>query len=310
MSGLTGQGGDEDDSDEELDADDTRAELRAANLAAGERVIRVDLRYDGTDFFGWQFQPDRRSVQECLEDAIFTVTGERLRTSSAGRTDAGVHAIQQVASFRTCSRIPIDRFGHALHTNLPDDVTVLGCWEAPADFRAQYSSLQKRYRYVVDTRRWPDPLTRRHAYWYRRPLDLPAMQLAAQVMRGRQSYRSFEGHGPTKRSGVRDVSDLQLIRCDEWLAWNETPIAAAGHPAGRFLYLETQANGFLHHMVRIMMGTLLEVGCGKWTADDVRRILAAEDRNVAGPTAPAQGLYMLRVECAGFAELPAGMGPR
>lgn len=258
--------------------------------------IRLLLAYDGTRYAGWQIQPTLPSIQGMLEEAIRKLTGESVRVLSAGRTDAGVHALGQVANFHSSFPIPPHKWRAALQAKLPEDIVILKSDEAPADFHATFTAKSKRYRYVIDNSLVDDPFLRRYVWRISQPLDADAMQAAARSLLGTHDFRSFESHWPNKASSVRTVSDLTIARAARWDVWS--PHALRNGPAadpGRFIVLEIEADGFLYNMVRTIVGTLVNVGRGTWSGEDVRRILMAQDRTIAGGTAPAQGLFMVRV---------------
>lgn len=282
------------------------------------RNIRLTLAYDGTNYVGWQVQPNGVAVQEVLEQAIWRLTGESVRVLSAGRTDSGVHALGQVASFRTASAISAANFRPGLQTFLPEDVIVREAVEVPLDFHATYSARWKRYRYVIHNSRVPDPFVRRYAYRYGGELDVPRMHAAGQLLVGKHDFRCFETEFPNRASSIRTVTELSVARCSGWPVWS--PGAWRGAPSresatgsaaphsdavrslsaqfdadGEFIRLDIVADGFLYNMVRAIAGTLLNVGRGRWQVEDVARILQSGDRAQAGATAPACGLYLVEV---------------
>jgi tRNA pseudouridine38-40 synthase len=241
------------------------------------RNLRLLLRYDGTDFAGWQVQPGFRTVQEVLETAIAAVTRERIRANASGRTDAGVHALGQVVNFYSATRLGCDVLVKAINAHLPADVAVRFCDEVPQAFCANKDAVRKTYRYVIYDGRPHDPFLGRYAWHHRRPLDAEAMAVAARSLVGRHDFRSFETDWPNRLSSVRTV-----FRCD---------VARFGET----IRLEVEADGFLYNMVRAIAGTLAQVGRGYWPADRMGAILVARDRTIAGPTAPAHGLFLQRV---------------
>jgi tRNA pseudouridine38-40 synthase len=227
---------------------------------------------------------------------------------SAGRTDSGVHALGQVANFRTGSAIPAANFRPGLQNFLPDDVIVREAVEVPLDFHATYSARWKRYRYVIHNSRVADPFVRRYAYRYGGELDVPRMHAAAQALVGTHDFRCFETEFPNRATSVRTVTELTLARCAGWPVWrpgvwHDTPcresatrsVAPHCDGDGEFIRLDIVADGFLYNMVRAITGTLLNVGRGRWQVEDVARILAGGDRTQAGETAPACGLYLVEV---------------
>ncbi|MFO0907964.1 MAG: tRNA pseudouridine(38-40) synthase TruA [Isosphaeraceae bacterium] len=241
------------------------------------RNIKLLLTYDGTEFSGWQRQPDHRTVQQELEEAIGRLTGVAATTTASGRTDAGVHALGQVVHFYTVSRHPTETFVKALNALLPRDVRVLGAWDVPQSFHATLDARSKRYRYVIDNGRVADPFQLRYAWHVHAPLDVVAMHRAGQALTGRHDFHSFETNWPNRTSSVRTILDLVVERVADRVT------------------IEVEADGFLYNMVRSITGTLVEVGKGKWPGSRVAEILAAEDRREAGPTAPPQGLFLLQV---------------
>jgi tRNA pseudouridine38-40 synthase len=241
------------------------------------RNIKLTLAYDGTDFYGWQKQPGLRTVEQVLLDAIGELTGERPSLTASGRTDAGVHALGQVAHFLTASRHPASTILRALNALLARDVRVLQAEEVPQAFHATLDARSKRYRYVIDNAPIADPFQLRYAWHVPRPLDADAMARAAQALRGRHDFRSFETDWPNRTSSVRQIFEITVLR------------------SGSMVAMEVEADGLLYNMVRSISGTLILVGSGKrpeaWVAD----VLAACMREKAGPTAPPQGLFLLKV---------------
>jgi tRNA pseudouridine38-40 synthase len=264
------------------------------------RTICLTLAYDGTAYCGWQWQPNGVSVQQVVEGALAEFTGETIRVTAAGRTDAGVHAFGQLVSFHTSSTIPVEGFRWGLVTKLPTDVVVRDVVELPHGFSARFDAARKRYRYVIHTTRMPWPWLRNAVWWHRGTLDDAAMQAAADLLVGTHDFRCFESQWPNKESSVRTVFEARWWRCGEWGVWHGDAASALALDSGLssldFLCFDIVADGFLYNMVRAIVGTLVAVGRGRWTADDVRRILETGDRTLAGDTAPAQGLYLVDVE--------------
>jgi len=266
------------------------------------RNIALRLAYDGTPFCGWQVQPNGPTIQAALQKAILKLTGESVTVYSAGRTDSGVHALGQVANFFSGSPIPPAQFAAALQTLLPSEIQLLQSWEAPPEFHATFTARWKRYRYLIHNASHPVPFLKHRCWWLRRRLDVEAMQSAADQLLGTHDFRCFETEWPNKTTSVRTIHELNLFRQPLWDAWRpfavpRAELSAAPAPADDSLIcLEIAADGFLYNMVRSITGTLVNVGRGRWTAADVARILAAQDRNLAGATAPAEGLYLVQVE--------------
>ena len=242
------------------------------------RNIKLTLAYDGTDFNGWQTQPGYRTVQETLEQAIAQLTGEkRIRANASGRTDAGVHAAGQVVNFYSSTQLPPDVLVRALNAHLPADISVYAAEDMAQAFDANRDARRKLYRYVIHDGPVPSPFLRRYACQSRHTLDVSAMRRAAAPLEGHHDFHSFETDWPNRMSSVRTITHLALNRFGDWI------------------WLDVEADGFLYNMVRAIAGTLMNVGRGYWPESKVAEILHAEDRAEAGPTAPAQGLFLMRV---------------
>jgi tRNA pseudouridine38-40 synthase len=266
------------------------------------RNIALRLAYDGTAFCGWQVQPNGPTIQAALQKAILKLTGESVTVYSAGRTDSGVHALGQVANFYSGSPIPPAQFAAALQTHLPREIQLLQSWEALPEFHATFAARWKRYRYLIHNAPQPVPFLQNRCWWLKRRLDVEAMQAAAHHLLGTHDFRCFETEWPNKTTSVRTIHELNLFRQPLWDAWRPFAIPRADSSPSTaprddsLVCLEIAADGFLYNMVRSITGTLVNVGRGRWTAADVARILAAQDRNLAGATAPAEGLYLVQVE--------------
>jgi tRNA pseudouridine38-40 synthase len=244
------------------------------------RTFRLTLEYDGTDLAGWQVQPDgRRTVQGELNAALARVTGEACSALGAGRTDAGVHAEAQVASVRLATDLAPDVLRRALNALLPRDVAVREVVEAPADFHALRDARGKLYRYAVWNGPSRSPLRDRTHHYVAARLDAKAMEEGARALVGTHDFASFQAAGSDVRSTERTLRRLDL----------------EARPEGEVLF-HLEGEGFLRHMVRIAVGTLLEVGRGRRPPGWVAEALAARERAAAGPTAPARGLTLVRVE--------------
>ena len=275
------------------------------------RNIRLTLAYDGTRYVGWQIQPNGVSVQAAVEAALREFSGCQVSLIAAGRTDAGVHALGQVANFRTESAIPCRGFVAGLQQFLPDDILVRRADEVPLEFHSTYAAKRKRYRYVIHNARAAHPFLRGYAHDSMLRSTSGAMHAAAQVLVGRHDFCCFESQHPNTATSVRTVFEATVGRFGGWPAWNADSMIEPARPsAGDFLWFDIVADGFLYNMVRTIAGTLIRVGEHKWDAADVRRILEGQDRRDAGPTAPACGLYLVSVHYdetpqLGGAELPA-----
>jgi tRNA pseudouridine38-40 synthase len=244
------------------------------------RNIKLILSYDGTDFNGWQTQPGRRTVQETLEKAIAALTGRPARANASGRTDTGVHAVGQVVNFYSDTSLAPEVLVRALNAHLPSDVVAKEATDVPQAFDANRDARRKLYRYVIHDGAVPDLFLRRYCCRSRRPLDAAAMRRAAEPLVGRHDFRCFETDWPNRMSSVRTITHLAVSRMGDWV------------------WLDVEADGFLYNMVRAIAGTLMNVGRGYWPEGQVATILEAGDRTLAGPTAPAAGLFLMRVTYA------------
>jgi tRNA pseudouridine38-40 synthase len=241
------------------------------------RNVRVQLAYDGSRFFGWQRQEGFVSVQAAVEEALLALSGEAVTVHGSGRTDTGAHALRQVASFHMESRLDDDSLLRALNAHLPDGVAAGALESCPDDFHAQYDARGKRYGYLVSTARFRPPFAREYVHWIPQALDLDAMRAAARLLLGEHDFSSFANAGSPRRSNVRRLDALHIV--------------ARRRGFGLFV----QGSGFLYNMVRTIAGTLFEVGRGKLASAALPELLAARDRRLGGPTAPAAGLYLLAV---------------
>jgi tRNA pseudouridine38-40 synthase len=245
------------------------------------RTLKLTLAYDGTDFAGWQVQENKRTVQGVLEDAWAMITGERLRATASGRTDAGVHALAQVASLRTATQLTSDVLRRALNASLPADVVVGSVEDATEGFHAIRDAVSKRYRYVIHDGELADAFRRRWSWKVWQRLDERAMHRAAQALVGKHDFRSFQTSGAPRKTTVRTVSELWVRR---GLADDADLITC-----------EIEADGFLYNMVRAIVGALYEVGRGARPESWPAEVLAACDRRAGAMTAPPQGLFLVSV---------------
>ena len=243
-----------------------------------ERNLKLVIEYDGTGLAGWQRQPDRPSVQGFLEAAVHRLTGEESTVIGAGRTDAGVHARGQVAHFKTWSGLPPDVFLRGLNALLPDAISVKAVDEVPLDFHARYHAVSKIYDYDLYLKPTPSALNRLYAWHIPFALDLEDMARALERLRGEQDFASFQSTGSQVAGTVRRMMDVALVPMDNGL-----------------VRITLQANGFLRHMVRSIVGTLVDVGRGRMTWSGIEAVVDARDRARAGATAPAHGLCLREV---------------
>ncbi len=240
--------------------------------------MKLIIEYEGTQYAGWQIQPNAVGIQQVLQNAIAEITGEQgLNLIGSGRTDAGVHALGQTANFTTNTSIPAADLVHAVNTNLPDDVAVVHAEDVAGDFHARYSAKSKTYRYSILNQRVPSPIHRRWWHLVRKPLDLEAVRTAAPHFIGWHDFAAFQ----SKPIGARSAREISMLVIES---------------AAPEIAIYVAANGFLYNMVRAIAGTLIEVGLGKRTPESILELIASGDRSAAGPTAPAQGLCLMEVE--------------
>ncbi|MBI2956185.1 MAG: tRNA pseudouridine(38-40) synthase TruA [Acidobacteria bacterium] len=246
------------------------------------RNLRLTLGYDGSEYFGWQIQPNVPTIQGTLVDVLRRITGERIWLLGSSRTDAGVHALGQVANFKTRSPIPTENLGRALNNLLPPSIRVLAVEEAPLEFHARWHAQAKTYRYRILRAAVCSPFLWRTVYHYPYPLDDEVMAAAAPLLEGEHDFSSFGTWDPEEagQSKVRTVYSSRLERLPEL----------------QELVYTVRGRAFLRHMVRKMVGTLIEVGKGRLEPDDIQRILEARDRSQSGPTVPPEGLCLVAVE--------------
>jgi tRNA pseudouridine38-40 synthase len=242
------------------------------------RNIRLLLEYDGTRYHGWQRQADAATIQQTIEEALGRLTGEPVALIGSGRTDAGVHALGQVANFRLTSAIPLKAFHDGLNSMLPKDIAVLAATEAPPEFHARKSALHKTYEYRILNRRNRSPLHRHYAWWIAPHLDLEALAAAAAFLPGEHDFTAFRASGSDNINPVRKILAA---------SWSDGP--------GDWLSFTITATGFLRGMVRSLVGTMVEAGRSKAPPTKMAELLASGARHLAGPTAPPQGLYLVEV---------------
>jgi len=243
------------------------------------RNIKLIIEYDGTNYAGWQTQSKKhRTIQQALERALQKILRKRIKVIGSGRTDAGVHALTQVANFKTDSGIQLDKLRGGLNAVLPDDIVVTRTEEAGWDFHSRFYAKAKVYRYTICNRPSRPVLLRGRVYFIAQPLNLKLMQREARVLLGRHDFKSFQASAKEERGAVRTIKSLKITRDRD------------------LIHIDIEADGFLYNMVRNIAGTLIEIGRGKQPEGSLRRILLAKDRKLAGPTAPASGLCLLEVK--------------
>ena len=240
--------------------------------------FKLTIEYDGTRYHGWQRQLTDRTVQGEIERALCRICNEKITLVGSGRTDAGVHALGQTANFRCHSRLGPDEFQRALNSLLGSDIVVRACEFAAESFHARFDASSKIYNYRILNRKIPAAIGHHYAWFVPRDLDLHAMRSAMAHLKGEHDFKAFEGTGSPRAHTVRNIYRIGLVE-----------------KKGGYLVLDIQANGFLRFMVRNIVGTLVDVALGRTGADDVRDILLSGDRTRAGATAPAKGLFLMRV---------------
>jgi tRNA pseudouridine38-40 synthase len=267
------------------------------------RTWKLTVAYDGTDFQGWQVQPGLPTIQGELQGALGRVTGESPLPQGSGRTDAGVHALAQVASFTLRAPIPADNLQRALNRTLPPSIRVLEASPAPSTFHARHSAVAKTYEYRIFRETICPPFLARYVYACPWQFDLDKLQACSRIFEGEHDFQSFAANDPdlSERNSAADViadnaqalkiAPLSTARTLYSSAWEFQP-----SEAGTLLVYRVRGNGFLHHMVRNLVGTMLDVGRGQLALEGIPGILAARDRSAAGPTVPAKGLFLHSVE--------------
>src|SRR5919109_1745894 len=248
------------------------------------RNLKLILSYDGSDFAGWQVQPDATTIQGTLSTAIGRLTGEKVLPQGSGRTDAGVHAQAQVASFSTQAVIPAENLVKALNDILPPSIRVLEAHEVPLEFHARRSARAKTYQYRIYRAPICSPFLARYVWHFPYPLNEEAMSCAAKFIVGEHDFTSFAAVDPERGLENEEISNMRAIFLSDWKRELDE------------LIYTVRGSGFLHHMVRNLVGTFILVGKGTLKPEAIKRILEARDRSVAGATAPASGLCLVSVE--------------
>lgn len=241
-------------------------------------TFRLEIEYDGTSFHGWQVQPSDRTIQDEIQKVLKTMTGTKVVVSGSGRTDAGVHALGQVAHFSCRTGISPEKFHDALNKMLPPGIVIKDCCYAEKDFHARFSAKKKTYQYRILNNELPVAVGRQYLWHIRKKLDVSAMQTAANHLVGEHDFKAFEGSGSPRSSTIRTIYQAEFSQKDH------------------LIFFKITANGFLKFMVRNIVGTLKDVGVGKITPDDFYEILISKNRTCAGATAPPHGLFLMNVE--------------
>lgn len=240
--------------------------------------VKLVVAYEGTNYCGWQIQPNGITIEQVLNETLSSLLGEEITVTGASRTDAGVHSLGNVAVFETHTKMPAEKISFALNQRLPEDIVVQESCQMPEDFHPRFSKSRKTYEYRILNCRFRQPLERRTSYFYHYPLDVSAMQKAAAYLVGEHDFTSFASVHAQTNTYVRMIYALDVAR------------------EGDMIRIRVQGNGFLYNMVRIIAGTLIQVGAGIKKPEDMESILAGKDRELAGPTAPAHGLTMIGLE--------------
>jgi tRNA pseudouridine38-40 synthase len=255
-----------------------------------KRNIKLTIEFDGTAYHGWQSQENAVTVQDTVTAAVCTLTGENCSLTGSSRTDTGVHALGFVCNFFTESSIPADKFAFALNTLLPEDIAVIRSEEVPPDFHSRFSAKGKKYSYLIYNAVFPSALLRHRAYHVYYPLDVGAMNEAAQFFIGTHDFLAFSASGYSAKTTVRTIMEAAVITVSQ-----AQHSILPGSGGGQLIEFSVIGDGFLYNMVRIMAGTLVEVGFGKLKPQDMSEIISGLDRRKAGRTAPAHGLYLAEV---------------
>lgn len=240
--------------------------------------VKLVVAYDGTNYSGWQLQPNAVTIEQKLNNALSSILGEDIQVIGASRTDAGVHSLGNVCVFDTDAKMPAEKFCYALNRRLPEDIVVQDSCEVPLDFHPRFCNSKKTYEYRILNRTFRMPTMRLNTYFFHHPLDVDKMQGAAQFLEGEHDFKSFCSVHTQAETTVRTIYSCNVRK------------------EGDVIIIRVTGNGFLYHMVRIIAGTLIKVGNGELTPEQIKGILLAHDREAAGPTAPAHGLTMMGID--------------
>ncbi len=243
--------------------------------------IAVKIMYDGAKYHGWQYQKNGITVQERIETVLSEITGEEISVCGCSRTDAGVHALEFVFNFKSNTRIPLERLPYAINNHLTEDsIAAVEAWKTKEDFNARFSSVGKRYIYKIWNSNIENPFTSKYSWFVPYRLDIEKMKEAARFFEGTHDFSAFMAAGGSQKTTVRTISECIVRKSTEWSEQIE---------------IEVEANAFLYNMVRIITGTLAEVGMGRISPDDISEIIKSRDRRRAGMTAPPEGLFLKKV---------------
>ena len=242
------------------------------------RNIKLTIEYDGREYNGWQKQPNKLNIQGEIEKALSTITGEEIELNSSGRTDAGVHALGQVANFKTNSNIPVEKFPIAINSKVKKSIVVKSAEEMPERFHSRYNCKKKTYRYIINNSEYGSAIYRNQECHIPQKLDIDEMKKAIKFFEGEHDFKGFKASGTSSKNSVRKIFKAKL------------------NTEGDRIIIELTGSGFLYNMVRIISGTIVDVGLGKIKSEDIPDIILSGDRKRAGKTLPPQGLYLLKVE--------------
>lgn len=267
------------------------------NAAAGGDALRrqkrvlLSVAYDGTSYCGWQVQKNGETIEGVLNQELSRLFGEEIKVIGASRTDSGVHALGNVAVFDTEARMPADKMAYALNSRLPDDIRIQRSFEVPSDFHPRKTACVKTYEYRILNREFELPSERLNSYFFRRRLDVERMKAACPYFTGEHDFKSFCSIHTQAETTVRTIYSLEVT---------EQKLDSQG----RLIRIRVTGNGFLYNMVRILAGTLIQIGLTAYAPEDVAAMLEARDRQAAGPTAPAKGLTLLGMRYPEYPEFP------
>ena len=251
------------------------------------RNFKLEIEYDGTHYHGWQVQNGKKArasyrnsqtIQHVLEQVLKKILQEDIKLTVAGRTDSGVHALSQVANFKSSSRMPFEKLRWAINCLLPKDIKVTRIKNVDLDFNSRFCAKSKLYRYTILNRKYSSALLANRVYFFHHHLDLGLMRREAKVLLGRHNFTSFQATEARQRNPVRTIKRIKIIQDKE------------------LLYIDIQADSFLYNMARSIAGTLLEIGRGRFPPGSMKKILKMRNRKLAGPTLPAKGLYLVKVK--------------
>ena len=242
------------------------------------RNIKLTIEYDGKDFNGWQKQPNKLNIQGTIEKAIESIVGHEVNLTASGRTDAGVHALGQVANFKTESKIPIEKMAIAINSRLKKSIVIKNAEEVDEKFHSRLSCKQKMYRYIINNSKQGTAIYRNLEYHISNKLDIKKMQEAAKFFEGEHDFKAFKASGTSSKNSVRTIYKAEVYKKNDRI------------------YIELTGSGFLYNMVRIISGTLVDVGMNKYESQDIINIIESQKRENAGKTLPPYGLYLVNVE--------------